>query len=88
MDRLAGAARDRPARSPPEVTTGTDIHRFDIRDPDVAAYDMSGHVDGTLLNQFAMDEHDGNLRVATTTGAPWVEGQGAVREPRPGPGPR
>jgi hypothetical protein len=55
---------------------GTDIHRFDIRDPEVAAYDMSGHVDGTLLNQFAMDEHDGNLRVATTTGSPWVEGQG------------
>jgi hypothetical protein len=55
---------------------GTDIHRFDISDPGAAAYDMSGHVDGTLLNQFAMDEHDGNLRVATTTGSPWVEGQG------------
>jgi hypothetical protein len=35
---------------------------------------MSGHVDGWLLNQFAMDEHDGNLRVATTTGDPWAEG--------------
>jgi hypothetical protein len=55
---------------------GTDIHRFDISDPEAATYDMSGHVDGTLLNQFAMDEHDGNLRVATTTGSPWVEGQG------------
>jgi hypothetical protein len=55
---------------------GTDIHRFDISDPGAAAYDMSGHVDGTLLNQFAMDEHDGNLRVATTTGSPWVEDQG------------
>ena len=55
---------------------GTDIHRFDISDPAAATYDMSGHVDGTLLNQFAMDEHDGNLRVATTTGSPWLEDQG------------
>jgi uncharacterized secreted protein with C-terminal beta-propeller domain len=37
---------------------------------------MSGHVDGALLNQFAMDEFDGNLRVATTTGTPWIEGEG------------
>ena len=53
---------------------GTDIHRFDITDPVAATYDMSGHVDGTLLNQFAMDEHDGHLRVATTTGSPWMSG--------------
>jgi hypothetical protein len=55
---------------------GTDVHRFDITDPARATYDMSGHVEGELLNQFAMDEHDGNLRVATTTGSPWVEGAG------------
>lgn len=55
---------------------GTDIHRFDISDPGAAAYEGSGHVDGTLLGQFAMDEHDGHLRVATTTGSPWVEGDG------------
>jgi beta propeller domain-containing protein len=53
---------------------GTDIHRFDISDPAAATYAMSGHVDGVLLNQFAMDEHDGNLRVATTTGSQWAEG--------------
>ncbi|HEY7069758.1 MAG TPA: beta-propeller domain-containing protein [Acidimicrobiales bacterium] len=46
---------------------GTDIHRFDITDPDRAVYELSGHVDGTLLGQYAMDEHDGHLRVATTT---------------------
>jgi uncharacterized secreted protein with C-terminal beta-propeller domain len=55
---------------------GTDIHRFDITDPSRATYDMSGHVDGVLLNQFAMDEHDGNLRLATTTGLPWAGGEG------------
>ena len=57
----------------PQVTQpGTDIHRFDISDPARAVYDMSGHVDGTLLGQFALDEHDGHLRVATTTGFSWA----------------
>jgi Beta propeller domain len=50
---------------------GTDIHRFDISDPTAIRYEVSGRVDGAVLDQFAMDEHDGNLRVATTTGAPW-----------------
>ena len=31
----------------------------------------SGSVDGHLLNQFAMSEHEGPLRVATTLGGPW-----------------
>lgn len=55
---------------------GTDIHRFDITDPAATTYEMSGHVDGMLLNQFALDEHEGHLRVATTTGSPWDEGDG------------
>jgi hypothetical protein len=59
-----------------EQTHGTDIHRFDVTDPARATYEMSGHVDGQVLNQFAMDEHDGYLRVATTTGAAWAEGEG------------
>ena len=69
---------------------GTDIHRFDITDPARAVYDMSGHVDGTLLGQFALDEHDGHLRVATTTGFSWAvrgRGRARVREPRRGAGP-
>ena len=37
---------------------------------------MSGHVDGELVDQFAMDEHEGNLRVATTTGSAWETGAG------------
>ena len=55
---------------------GTDIHRFDISDPKAAEYEMSGHVDGELVDQFAMDEHEGNLRVATTTGSAWETGAG------------
>ncbi len=34
-------------------------------------YLATGEVEGTLLNQFAMDEHDGRLRVATTTEPVW-----------------
>lgn len=54
---------------------GTNIHRFDISDPAQAVYEMSGRVKGALLNQFAMDEHDGYLRVATTTGSLWGQGE-------------
>lgn len=54
----------------------TDIHAFDLgtrstsrRSP--TRYIGSGTVPGTLLNQFAMSEHDGHLRVATTEGEAW-----------------
>ena len=67
--------------APQPVEVGTDIHRFDITDPTRAVYDMSGHVDGSLLGQFALDEHDGHLRVATTTGFSWAGG--GERRPSP-----
>ena len=63
----------------PVTPPGTDIHRFDISDPARAVYDMSGHVEGTLLGQFALDEHEGHLRVATTTGFSWA-GEGGAEE--------
>jgi hypothetical protein len=44
----------------------TYLHKFDIREPGVARYVASGVVEGYLLNQFSMDEHQGVLRVATT----------------------
>ena len=49
----------------------TAIHQFDVTDPARTAYTASGQVPGHLLNQFSMSEHDGHLRVATTTGGPW-----------------
>ncbi|HEX6417006.1 MAG TPA: beta-propeller domain-containing protein, partial [Acidimicrobiales bacterium] len=70
------AAVPEGGRGVPADGLGTDIHRFDISDPSATTYEASGHVDGTLLGQFAMDEHDGHLRVATTTGTPWAEGAG------------
>jgi hypothetical protein len=49
----------------------TTVHRF-VLDPAVAevSYSGSGAVPGRLLNQFAMDEQDEFLRIATTSGFP------------------
>ncbi len=63
----------------PEVgqTDATYVHAFDLRDPDTAPYLGSGTVDGTVRDQYGMDEFAGALRVAThlTTrvadGTPW-----------------
>lgn len=52
----------------------TTIHRFDIGEPGPAAYVGSGTVPGHLLSQFALSEHEGVLRVATTAGSPWGAG--------------
>jgi uncharacterized secreted protein with C-terminal beta-propeller domain len=49
----------------------TAVHKFDIAGDGPATYRASGSIDGHLLNQFSMDEFDGDLRVAVTEGAPW-----------------
>jgi hypothetical protein len=49
----------------------TAIHRFDISSPERTQYDGSGIVDGHLLDNYSMDEHDDLLRVATTVGQSW-----------------
>jgi hypothetical protein len=47
------------------------IHRFRIGErPELTVYEASGTVPGHVINQFAMDEHADNLRVATSIG--WV----------------
>jgi hypothetical protein len=43
------------------------IHQFELGDGTEATYVASGQVEGRLLNQFAMSEYNGDLRVATTT---------------------
>ncbi|MEM7677061.1 MAG: beta-propeller domain-containing protein, partial [Myxococcota bacterium] len=50
----------------------TYLHKFDITNPNRATYRASGVVPGYPLNQFAMDEHNGAFRVATTIDR-WVE---------------
>ena len=56
-------------REPESITS--DIHKFDISNVRVTRYEATGVVEGYLLNQFAMDEHDGLLRVASTTQPNW-----------------
>ena len=46
----------------------TNLHTFDISASDATLYTGSGRVNGTVVNQFALSEHEGVLRVATTTG--------------------
>ncbi len=45
----------------------TQIYKFDIRNYDIK-YLGNGSVPGRALNQFSMDEHNGYLRIATTSG--------------------
>ena len=52
-----------------EVPEASTVHRFALdASTHAATYYGSGVIKGRALNQFAMDEHDGYLRVATTTG--------------------
>ncbi len=50
-----------------ETSPPTLIHQFALGEGTAANYVASGGVPGRLLNQFAMSEHNGDLRVATTT---------------------
>ncbi|MFK5635709.1 beta-propeller domain-containing protein [Ornithinimicrobium sp. LYQ103] len=59
----------------PQPTNRTDLHTFDISDPDATTYRASGSVDGRLLSQWSLDEADGVLRVATTTDPPGASQQ-------------
>jgi hypothetical protein len=52
---------------PSRSTTTTHIHRFRTGGADRTTYAASGAVPGYILNQFALSEHGGFLRVATTS---------------------
>jgi uncharacterized secreted protein with C-terminal beta-propeller domain len=45
----------------------TTIHQFDVSRPGPPAHVASGAVEGVLLDRYALSEHAGHLRVATTT---------------------
>ena len=51
-----------------DVDEMTNIHTFDISVPGVTTYTGSGRIDGQILNQFCISEHEGVLRIATTVG--------------------
>jgi inhibitor of cysteine peptidase len=54
------------------VAPDTDVHKFAINGMDVK-YHSSATVQGTVLNQFSMDEHEGYFRLVTTKGYAWDE---------------
>jgi hypothetical protein len=71
---------DQPAKAdqpPPPLTTA--IHRFDISNPARTIYRSSGEVPGYVLNQFALSEYKGVLRVATTDSPEWWPGATAPK---------
>ncbi|HEX6357817.1 beta-propeller domain-containing protein [Actinophytocola sp.] len=56
------------ADTPTDTTNRTELYQFDTSGPGKPVHVASGSVDGSLLNQYSLSEHDGHLRVATTTG--------------------
>lgn len=55
------------------TSSNTNILKYSLSNgvPKVSAF---GSVPGRILNQFSVDEYNGNFRVATTTGNTWGEG--------------
>lgn len=53
----------------------TEIYQFDTSEPGRPRYLAAGTVPGWLINQYALSEWDGHLRVATTVGDVWGEGR-------------
>jgi len=77
----SGEMRPSPEISEPgpggtAVRQETQLYRFDISGPGAPRYVASGAVPGYLVDQYAMSEWNGYLRVATTTGTSWAPADG------------
>jgi uncharacterized secreted protein with C-terminal beta-propeller domain len=59
--------------------TRTQIHQFDTSGL-TTVYVATGSIPGYLLNQFSMSEHNGDLRVASTTSPNWWGRGGSTQE--------
>ena len=81
-ETAAAAGSGMPARgaasTPGSAATGqrTDIYRFDIASPGPPRFAAGGSVPGYLIDQYALSEWQGYLRVATTTGTSWALADG------------
>jgi uncharacterized secreted protein with C-terminal beta-propeller domain len=64
-------ATQRWADEPGEAGVRTALHKFDVTKPGRTEYRASGEVTGFLVNQWALDDHDGRLRVASTSAPIW-----------------
>ena len=60
-----------PAGPGDGAPTETEIHMFDTTGRATSTYVGSASVIGTVLNQYSMSEHEGHLRIATTTAPVW-----------------
>lgn len=60
----------------PTSGPSTVIHKIDLT-TDKLQLAATGNVDGTVESQFSLDEHDGYLRVVTTSGTGWGANQWA-----------
>jgi len=65
--------RVRPGQEWRPERARTEIYKFDTSGAGRPRYVAGGTVPGYLINQYAMSELDGNLRVASTTAQPWGE---------------
>lgn len=54
----------------PVYTAATVVYKFNLNNGNINVASQ-GRVPGTIINQFSMDEHEGMLRIATTTGETW-----------------
>ncbi|QLQ35734.1 beta-propeller domain-containing protein [Micromonospora robiginosa] len=66
-----------PARTAGRLDDTTEIYQFDVA-AGTPRYVAAGTVPGRLINQYALSEWDGHLRVATTTGDRWGRGGDSV----------
>jgi uncharacterized secreted protein with C-terminal beta-propeller domain len=66
-DKPCGIVECEAEAAKPERGVWTAIMRFEMNDG-APAFGGITEVDGSIINQFAMDEYEGYLRVATTKG--------------------
>jgi Beta propeller domain len=70
----AGGAASTPGSA--VIGQQTDIYRFDITSPGPPKFAAGGSVPGYLIDQYALSEWQGYLRIATTTGTSWALADG------------
>ncbi|MBA4536350.1 beta-propeller domain-containing protein [Bacillus aquiflavi] len=61
-----------PTKEEVVVDSNTNIYKFSVNGLNVALQ-SSTEVEGTVLNQFSMDEYNGYFRIATTKGNAWED---------------
>ncbi|MGJ7922353.1 beta-propeller domain-containing protein [Neobacillus sp. LXY-4] len=57
----------------------TNIYKFSVNGLEVN-FHSSTEIEGTILNQFSMDEHEGYFRLVTTKGFPWDSRQPSTNQ--------